>query len=145
MRYFQLQRLDIAGQELLDVDPQFVFVLMPFAKKFEDAWTLAIRPAVEEQGFTCKRADDFMHTRDIMDVVRENIRKAGLIIADMTGNNPNVFYELGFAHALGKPVILITQKRTSVPFDLRAINSVEYSNATSLKRALTPMLRTMGR
>jgi hypothetical protein len=143
--YFQLQRLSVAGQEVLDVDPRFVFVLMPFTKEFEDAWTLAIRPAAEEQGFACRRADDFMHTRDIMEVVRENIRRAGLIIADMTHNNPNVFYELGFAHACGKPVILITRERMAVPFDLRSVQNIEYSTATDLKLGLTRVLQAMRR
>jgi len=131
-KWYLLQRLDQPTQGQPTLDPNSVFVLMPFADEFTDVWRLGIKPSVEALGLSCTRADDFLHTRNIMDVIRESIRRARLIIADMTTNNPNVFYELGYAHALSKPVILITRDRNSVPFDLRGLNNIEYKYAANL-------------
>jgi hypothetical protein len=61
-----------------------------------------------------------------MEDIWDAINAARAIIADCTGRNPNVFYEIGLAHAVGKPVVLITQKGEDVPFDLKAIRYIEY-------------------
>jgi nucleoside 2-deoxyribosyltransferase len=61
----------------------------------------------------------------------------------MTTNNPNVFYELGYAHALSKPVILITRDRVSVPFDLRGVNNLEYKHASDLVDALPAFIKAV--
>lgn len=135
VKYFELQNLHLPGRES-QVDPNFVFVLMPFGSKFTGVWERGIRPTIQRLGLTCKRADDFFHNKEIMDVIRENIRKARLIVADMTDQNPNVFYELGYAHALRKEVILLTQDRASVPFDLKAVKSIEYRKIDGLKGPL---------
>jgi len=104
-KWFLLQQLDTSRMGQAALDPRFVFVLMPFADEFTDVWKLGIKPSVEGLDLSCMRADDFMHTKNVMDVIRDNIRRARLVIADMTTNNPNVFYELGYAHALGKPLL----------------------------------------
>ena len=62
-------------------------------------------------------------TRDIW----EKINRARFLIADLTGQNPNVFYEVGLAHALGKDVVLLTQTMTDVPFDLKAMRCIVYA------------------
>jgi hypothetical protein len=138
-----LQQLDQPNQGQPTLDPHSVFVLMPFADEFTDVWRLGIKPSVETLGLSCSRADDFLHTRNIMDVIRESIRRARLVIADMTTNNPNVFYELGYAHALSKPVILITRDRVSVPFDLRGVNNLEYKHASDLVDALPAFIKAV--
>jgi hypothetical protein len=130
-KWFVLQRLH-EGSSAAGLDPRLVFVLMPFAEEFTDVWTLGIKPTVEKMDLSCRRADEFLHNRDIMQVIRDNIHHARLIIADMTTSNPNVFYELGYAHALNKHVLLITKDRDSVPFDLRNINNIEYKHAADL-------------
>ena len=142
-KWSALQQLHLASQKSPLVDPSFVFVLMPFSSEFTDTWKLGIQPSIEGLGFTCRRADDILHARDVMDVVRENIHKATVIVADLTGNNPNVFYELGYAHALNKPVILISKDRTKVPFDLQSINSIEYHSIAELKKSLEAMLKAV--
>jgi hypothetical protein len=70
-----------------------------------------------------------------------------LVIAECTGRNPNVFYELGIAHTLAKPVVLITQDINDIPFDLRHLRHIEYSNtlagANSLKRNLEKAIQDL--
>lgn len=81
---------------------------------------------MERCGLRCERADDIYGISGIMQSVWESINRAQVIIADLTERNPNVFYELGIAHTLGKPVIMITQSMDYVPFDLRHLRCVVY-------------------
>jgi hypothetical protein len=106
--------------------PRSVFVIMPFAAAFDDVYELGIKASVEVLGWECRRADEIIHNRDIMCQVCQGIRQARLVIADLTGRNANVFYELGIAHALEKDVILLAQDVGDVPFDLRPMNIIEY-------------------
>lgn len=85
------------------------FVLMPFAPAFKSIWETIIRATVVQHGDNCSRADDVFAPGAIVDDVLKSILKADYLVADLTGRNPNVYYELGFAHALKKPVILITR------------------------------------
>jgi hypothetical protein len=96
----------------------FVFVLMPFSSDFDDIYQLGIKPACNNAGAYAERIDDQLFQESILDRVYNQISKADIILADMTGRNPNVFYEVGYAHALGKSVILLTQNKTDIPFDL---------------------------
>lgn len=107
-----------------------VFVLMPFDKAFDQIYQLAIKEPIEDKlGFTCQRADKLQFAGDVMDEVCRRIRAAQLIVADLTGMNPNVFYEVGYAHALGKTVILLTQQRDNIPFDIRAQRLITYEGS----------------
>jgi hypothetical protein len=106
--------------------PRSVFVIMPFASAFDDVYELGIKASVEALGWECQRADEIIHNRDIMCQVCQGIRQARLVIADLTGQNANVFYELGMAHALEKDVILLSQDVGDVPFDLRPMNIIAY-------------------
>jgi len=90
--------------------PRSVFVIMPFAEAFDDVYELGIKASVETLGWDCQRADEVIHNRDIMCKVCQGIRQARFVIADLTGQNANVFYELGMAHALEKDVILLAQE-----------------------------------
>jgi hypothetical protein len=103
------------------------FVLMPFASEFDEVYKQVIRQPLIAAGFEVSRADEVQGARSIMQDVMSGIHSADLIIADLTGGNTNVFYELGIAHALGKNVVLITQDLEEVPFDLRAYRVVTYS------------------
>jgi sulfatase modifying factor 1 len=128
-------------------DPKLVFVLMPFADEFTAVYLHGIRPAWESQdvGMVCLRADELHHTRDIMCQVCQNIRQARFVVADMTGRNPNVFYELGLAHAFAKEVILVTQNLEDVPFDLRPMRIVKYARDASGLEGLGVELRETAR
>lgn len=98
---------------------------MPFAAEFENVFEI-VRHAVEYCGLTCTRADMLTTTGQITDDIWNSIVDARVLVADLTGNNPNVFYETGVAHALGKPVILLTQEGSRVPFDLRVVRHISY-------------------
>lgn len=104
-----------------------IFVLMPFAPDFDDVFAQVIRAPLEADGFVVSRADESHGTRNIMHDVLQGIASADLVIADLTGANPNVYYELGVAHALGRRTILLTQDLDEVPFDLRAYRVITYS------------------
>ena len=103
------------------------FILMPFADEFSDVYEYLIVTGLQDAGYTVKRADDIKSQSNIIGDIIENIIKSDLIVADLTGANPNVYYELGIAHALNKKVILITQEIDELPFDLRSYRVVSYS------------------
>ncbi|MEY2932389.1 MAG: hypothetical protein RL033_3138, partial [Pseudomonadota bacterium] len=85
----------------------FCFVLMPFDSRFNDTYQLGVKQASSEVGAYCERVDEQIFEERILDRIYNQIARADLIIADMTDRNPNVFYEVGYAHALGKPSILL--------------------------------------
>jgi hypothetical protein len=118
-----------------------IFVLMPFADEFKAVFTNIIQPVGQEMGLKkVLRGDDFFSNHHIMDEVWYAISKTQIVIADCTGRNPNVFYELGIAHTLGKPTILLTQNVKDAPFDVAARRFITYENtlagADNLKKEL---------
>ena len=102
------------------------FVLMPFDGRFDAVYSGFICPALEESGFDVTRADDIESGGNILQYIIDQIATSDLVIAELTGNNPNVLYELGIAHALGKPVIHLTQTVEEVPFDLSSYRMLAY-------------------
>ncbi|HXM63625.1 MAG TPA: Hsp70 family protein [Terriglobales bacterium] len=116
----------IFGGASFTLDTQLCFVLMPFDTKLQPLYDDHIRPTVSRAGLKCERADDIQGTAQITWDIWERINRARFLIAELTGQNPNVFYELGLAHALSKDVILITQSMDFVPFDLKPIRCVVY-------------------
>jgi len=112
--------------ELNSKDP-YVFVAMPFSgSEFTEVYQDVIKPAVENCGLSCKRSDEIFDTDIIIESIENDIRDCLLAIGDLTGRNPNVFYEIGFARALDKEVILLTQKADDVPFDLQHRRYIQY-------------------
>jgi len=103
-----------------------IFVLMPFEDKLDQVYKEFIKKPLKKKGYEVKRADDFFKPHPIIKDIWKSINEAEIIIADLTGRNPNVFYELGLAHLLGKYSILITQNLNDVPFDLKSIRIIEY-------------------
>src|SRR5215510_3429797 len=95
----------------------FVFVLMPFHEDFRDIYELGIKQACIDAGAYCERVDEQIFHENILERVYNQIAKADIIVAEMTGKNANVFYETGYAHALNKRVILLTQNVEDIPFD----------------------------
>jgi len=105
------------------------FVLMPFGPVFDTYYADIYVPALREAGMRVTRADSLYASVPILDDIREGIANADLLLADLTGRNPNVFYELGHAHALGKAVILTAQSLEDLPFDLRHLRTIIYSTS----------------
>jgi hypothetical protein len=104
-----------------------VFVLMPFAEALKPVYEDHIKPVTSALSLTVGRADDLFSAHSVMADVWSGIFNARVIIADCTGRNPNVFYEIGLCHALGRPVILITQSSDDVPFDVKHIRFIHYT------------------
>ena len=109
----------------------FVFVLMPFDREFDDVYQLGIKPACEKAGAYAERLDQQIFTESMLDRIYNQISKADVIVSDMSGRNPNVFYETGYAHALGKTVILLTKTADDIPFDLRHYKHIIYAGRIS--------------
>jgi hypothetical protein len=107
-------------EEAISTTPKpFVFVLMPFDTSFDDIYKFGIKGAAQDAGAYAERVDEQIFTEGILDRVFNQINKADVIVADMTGRNANVFYEVGYAHALGKIVLLLTQNANDIPLDLK--------------------------
>lgn len=128
-----LQKMD----QNLEISPIFgkpdkkycydLFVLMPFIATLKPIYDDHIKKVAETLNLSVARADDFFSQNSIMHEVWSAISLAKILIADCTGKNPNVFYEIGLAHAIGKPVVLITQNADDVPFDLRHRRYILYA------------------
>jgi hypothetical protein len=104
-----------------------VFVLMPFSSDIDPIYRDHITEVVSKKmTLSLKRADDFYTNHAVMQDVWSAIYHAQVIIADCTGKNANVFYEIGIAHTLGKQTILISQKTGDIPFDVQHIRSIVY-------------------
>jgi hypothetical protein len=115
---------------------QFVFVLMPLSKAFTDVFETSIKRACELAGVYCEHVGHQRFDERILDRIYNQIVLADVIVAEMTGCNPNVFYEVGYAHALQKRVILLTQRVEDIPFDLRHHRHIVYDGQLHILRDL---------
>ncbi len=104
------------------------FVMQPFSPPLGGYYESIYKPAIEKAGLTAVRADaDIFGTGKIIDQVWHGINAAKVLVAELTSRNPNVFYELGLAHALRKPVVLVSSNEEDVPFDLQHIRVIYYT------------------
>lgn len=117
-----------------------IFVAMPFDKKLDDVFHYGIQNAVNRAGFLCERADKISFTGDVLDLIRRRIKKASLVIADLTTTNPNVYLEVGFAWGLGKPTVLIAQDVKDLKFDVKGQKCIIYSGIRELEEKLSEEL-----
>lgn len=125
------------------------FVLMPFGESFDEVYRTLIQPAVIQAGLNPLRAYDIFTPGSIMEQIRSAIQQSRICIADLTGRNPNVLYELGIAQALGKPSILLSQDINDVPFDVRHLRIIQYANnpkglQVSLKGLMNALQQVFG-
>ena len=104
------------------------FVIMPFDDEFDEVYNYLIQAPLLEAGYDVMRADNILHQRNILESIIDSIKNSDLIVADLSMSNPNVYYELGLAHAYRKDVILIAQEIMDIPFDLRSYRIIVYSN-----------------
>jgi len=118
------------------------FVVMQFTDEFNTLYEEVIRPACESFGFRVIRADDSYTSGLIIEDITRSIREASIVIADITPDNPNVFYEVGYAHGIGKPTILLSdRKRERLPFDVSGFRTLFYDNTIGGKRVVEEKLR----
>lgn len=123
------------------------FVIMPFKKPFNTYYQQILKPAIEECSLKAIRADEVYGIKPIVNDIIECIINADIIIAELTGKNPNVNYELGIAHALGKNVIMISQTIEDIPFDYRHLRIILYNKDDnyydSLKKDVTNTINSI--
>ena len=108
------------------IDQLDVFVLMPFKEELVPVYEDHIKATCATLKLSVRRADDFFTAHSVVQDVWAAITSARLIVADCTDRNPNVFYEIGLAHAIGRPTVLLTQRAGDVPFDLRHLRYISY-------------------
>ena len=105
----------------------FCFVLMPFKQPYSTIFKDHIARSLRAKfKLSVAKADDFFKPGPIIDTIQFMINKADILIADVTERNANVYYEIGYAHALKKTLILITQNISSLPFDLAHLRCIGY-------------------
>lgn len=100
--------------------------MMPFGTWFDRYYQEIYVPAVKTAGYEPLRADELFNTGSVVEQIWEQIEKAKVLLADLSGKNPNVFYELGLAHAAKKPVVFTANNVEDVPFDLRHLRVIVY-------------------
>jgi nucleoside 2-deoxyribosyltransferase len=108
-----------------------VFVIMPFSPEFDDVWIGGIKRACQDDSIAALRVDQVSLSSWITDDVEEFVKKSTTVISDVTGSNPNVLFELGYALAKGKDPIIICQHQDSskIPFDIAGIRHLGYENS----------------
>lgn len=126
-------------------DHLLCFSLLPFSDDFFEVYESAIAPAAKEVGLRALHAGEIFDNREIVEDIWDSICAARIIVADVTGRNPNVFYELGICHTLGKECIIITQEKEDVPFDIRHRRFIEYKpdKLASLRSRLRKTIQTI--
>jgi len=121
------KRLKKLGEGISVTAGDTCFVMMPFAPPHGEYYSSVYEPAIKKAGLTPVRADDSIFgAGKIMDQVWAGINAAIVLVTELTTKNPNVFYELGLAHALEKPVVLVSSNENDVPFDLQHIRVIYY-------------------
>ncbi|CDQ09413.1 conserved protein of unknown function [Acidithiobacillus ferrivorans] len=128
------------------IERTLVSAMMPFHPSFTPVYETLQRTA-QTVGLRCRRADDIWENPAVIQDVVSLIDRSRVVICDCSTRNPNVFYEIGIAHALGREVILITQSAEDIPFDLRHLRYVQYLNngegLAQLAARLLPRLETL--
>ncbi len=122
------------------------FVIMPFAPEFDDVYAV-IKSSVESVGpegaRRCFRLDESRPAGRITDRLLAELRSASLCVADLTGTTPNVMWEIGFAMALAKPTIVVTQDANGLPFDLKDMQSIQYDRNRLSATLAGPLRRSI--
>jgi hypothetical protein len=121
------------------IDSRLCFVVMPFTASWSDQIYGEIKTTVAECGYRCRRADEF-YGRVVLGDIWRGLSEAAFIVADLSDQNPNAFYELGLAHLLGKELIPLLQNGQSVPFDQAPFRILRYDTSAGGRRLLHAQL-----
>jgi hypothetical protein len=120
--------------------PGEVFVVMQFSSPYDELFSEVIKERCDEFGLRAHRADEKLGPGLILTDIVKSIEEAKIIIAEITESNPNVFYELGYAHALKKPTILLADRNKRLPFDVSGYRCLFYDNSIVGKRLVDESL-----
>jgi hypothetical protein len=121
-------------------EPGKVFVVMQFSPPYEELYKDVIHPLTKKAGLEAYRADEVFGPGLIMNDIIRAIEEAKIVIAEVTAPNENVFYELGYAHALKKPTILLADRTKKLPFDISGYRCLFYENSIGGKRQVEEAL-----
>jgi hypothetical protein len=123
----------VFGPNRFPIQDSLVFVLMPFTDQLTQIYQDIIKPSVESKNLVARRADEINSNNAVMHDIWKSICEARFVIADLTGRNPNVMYELGIAHTVGKQVIMIYQNddQSRFPFDISHMRIIKYDNTAA--------------
>jgi hypothetical protein len=123
-----LEKIKKLGKKVIISSDDTCFVVMPFAEPHGSYYSKIYEPAILKAGLKPIRADsDIFGSGKVMDQIWSGINTAKVLVSELTTKNPNVFYELGLAHALRKPVVLVSSNEGDVPFDLHHIRVIYYN------------------
>lgn len=132
--------------EVERIEPSLISVMMPFDMAYNGVYE-KLKEVTSLLNLHCLRADDIWENLTIIQDVVSLIDHSRIIICDCTDRNPNVFYEIGIAHTLGREVILLTQSEHDIPFDLRHLRYVKYLNNSeglmALGETISSRLKTL--
>lgn len=145
MQQYAEKIIALAEQAALSRD---VFLIMSFDKTDDLLdYKAAVESVCKEAGFEAIRTDTrpMENTHQIVDVIHEHIQSCGFVIADLTNQRPNVYYEIGYAMGLNKKLILTSKKDEAVHFDLNGYNRIEWSGSENLKQQLRPIIEEYAR
>jgi hypothetical protein len=139
---FGVDRTNIEFKNFLvsPVKPR-AFVVMQFSAPYNDVYSEVIKQVCDEEEVDVTRIDEEAGPGLIIQDINRTIRESKIIIADISPINANVFYEVGFAHALNKPTILLAEKGTKLPFDVSPFRTLFYENSIGGKRLFEEGLR----
>jgi len=118
-----------------------VFVAMPFADDMNDRFFYGIQPPVRRHGFLCERIDQAVFTGSILTQIREKIASAALVVADLSGANPNVYLEVGLAWGRDRATILLAHESEPLRFDVQGERCLKYNTIQDLERQLDAELK----
>jgi hypothetical protein len=120
-----------------------VFVAMPFAVEMEDVYYYGIERAIDANGFDSMRIDKNAFTGDILQTIKQGIQNAAAAVVELTGSNPNVHLELGYAWGRSIPTVLLVKEGGDLCFDVRGQKCLTYRTIQDLERSLTEELRRL--
>lgn len=120
-----------------------VFVAMPFSIEFEDVYQFGIYGVMRKCGFVCERVDESYYAGNIVERIKDGIRRCEFVVADLTSERPNVYLEVGFAWGLGKPVVLVARDGQKLHFDLAHHKCIFYSTIGRLADELERTARDL--
>lgn len=132
--------IDFSDVTVCSTRPQ-VFVAMQFGEPFDTLYREVIAPRADDLDLNVMRIDEVAGPGIILEDIKRQIAESKIVIAEITAPNQNVFYELGYAHALNKPTILLAQRGKELPFDIRSYRVIFYDDSIRGKPALEQNLK----
>jgi len=133
-------KIEFSNFKVHPVEPK-AFVVMQFSSPYNEVYSEVIKSVCDGEHIDVTRIDEEAGPGMIIEDIARAIREAKVVIADISPVNANVFYEVGFAHALNKPTILLAEKGTKLPFDVSPFRILFYENSIGGKRIFEEGLR----